>query len=667
MRNRPSYISCILLTLSAVFLMSSCAGVDIPDAGGHGGREYPVLLSTSCAGTDTRITHDGTSMAWEEDDVLHMTAIAADGTAGSSDLTFFRYLADDDKHGASFSGFVTMTSLPEDCYFVYPKLAMNSIDPETGLLSLYYNNQSGAHEPVMYAYAPYSESGISETLVHVGAMLEVDVQIEGVVQITFVGNRLENLSPAFVDTSTGNVTVGAETSSNVQITVPVQTEGKTYIAVPPVNFERGFSLVCSNEDASVSMIKTFSTDGGASSGYDFSAKVGQIIPVSLTGTLTGYSVTCSDPVVSHTRKDGLLYETSVTFSMNKQGASDKIIEEWGANLIKNRDPLDPDSKNIVVRTVSYTNEHPIVSDASVAMNKVDGWPLLPAGEYTFAPYYKIYGQEVSLTSRTITIDDPGITLEISGQTSYDKYLAGNIDGTGGANAHANNLIQGVSVSTNVHLDVISSYAATLDGADMSADLDGITSGTSVVASYGDLTKTSFKAYPMVATLAAGGITVTANRTFHLTGLPYEADFTTGNPFSDWSPAWDNVGGSMKYSDGRVNFPANATSSIRTPVFYIPSGSVKVKTSVDACSNATQEGNRTISILNCSSSQGSTAGTSSIVSTYHLGFASGFGKKGYIACPTVYELSDNAPCLMYTSTTSALYMVGFFMAKIEYSN
>lgn len=655
-----SYIVRFLLIMSVGASLSSCSGVDFPEGNVREERDYPVLLATS--GVDTRISIDGTAMAWDEDDCIHLTAVTEDDARGEATLAFYNYLTEGDRHAASFSGFVTMASVPKECYFVYPQSSFSSVDPDSGVLTLYYNNQSGEHEPVLYAAAEYSESGVNETLTHVGAMLEIDVAMEGVSQITFVGNCLEKLSPVYVDTGSGEVTVASESSYNVQITVPVQSEGKTYIAVPPVNMKKGFSLICSNEDASASMIRTFSTDGGLSDGYDFSAKVGQVIPISLTGNLVGYSVMSSDPEIEHVRSNGLLTGTSVKFSMSKKGASDKIIEEWGANLIRKRNPLDPESKDVVVRTVSNTNENPIVSGADVEMTKVGNWHVLPAGDYTFAPYYKIYGQMVSLPSKDVVVTDPGISLTIGGRTSYDKYLAGDV---AGANGHANTMIQDVTVTANVDLSIITEYSATLDGNDMGDAT--VTSGTSVVASYGDLTGTSFKAYPMTAVMKVGEITVTAQKTFHITGLPYEADFTVGNPFN-WTEtaAWNNVNGTMKYSDGRVNFPANSTASIRTPAYYIPAGSINVVTSVDACSNATQGGNRTISILSCTETQGSTAGTATVVASYHFGFASGFEKKGYTSCSTVFTLSGESPCLMYTSTTSLTYQIGFFMAKIEYS-
>ena len=659
MRYALSYLLCILMILLSASLFPSCSEVDLPSAGLA--VDYPVTLMTSSP--DSKISHEGTKMTWDEDDILHLTAVADDKTIGESSVAFYSYLDENDKSGASFSGFVTMTSHPDYCCFVYPKHSFSTLDPETRKLVLNYATQTGAHEPVMYVTADYSKSGINQTLVHVGAMLELDVRIDDVAQITFVGNSLEQLSPVSVDAE-GNVTVGSESGANLQITVPVQSEGKTYIAVPPVNFPKGFSLICSNQDASESMIKTFSTDGKLSSGYDFSAGVGQIIPVTLTGDLENYSITASGLNVEHTKVNNLLTGTSVTFKMNKTGASDKVIEEWGAKLIKKRNTLDPDSKDIVVRTVSYTNETPINPENVIEMTKTDGWPILPAGDYTFAPYYKIYGQTIALDSQDIKVTDPGITLEIGGQTSYDKYKDGNIDG---ANDHANTLIEGVKVSTNVDLSIINEIAATLGGNDMVPTK--ITSGEYVVASYGNLTRAAFASYPMQVTMKVGEITVTDENTFHLTGLPYEADFTTGNP-TGWTPAWGMI--STSYKDNRVVY--TGSSGIRSPQFYIPETSITVSTSCSCGHNVvTNSRTATMNISVCSSNASSfTSGISlAFNKTYYTsGWSSGFKQVGYLKCENNFILTNVSPCLMYNMSLANSFLGSdtfvSFKHMIEYS-
>ena len=645
----------VLKIVLPVLALSACAGLH--DSSDPCPYEYPVRLHASSLNDDTKISVDGTAVAWESDDRIQINAVASDKSVGTSELTWFSGIDGKDSHHASFSGFVTMTAQPEDCYFVYPVKASTSVDPETGKITLYYNGQTGLHEPFMYAAAPYDENGISVRLGHVGAMLEITVGMDEVSQISFVGNRLETLSPVIVDPVSGSVSFADQ--SNVQITVPVNKSGKTYIAVPPVNLEYGFSLICSNADASKSMIRTFSSDGELGSGYDFSAKVGHIIPVTLNGELESFSVTCTEASVAHTKTEtGLLNGTSVQFSMTKSGASDKIIEEWGATLL-NKD-------GVVVRQVKYTNENPIDSQMD-SMEVTNNWKLLPAGTYTFSPYYMIYGQKVTLFSHPVTVPDPGVRLDLHGQTSYDKYAAGDISG---ANSHTNTKIEGVAVSTNVDLSIIDSYLVTIDGTDLGAAT--VTSGTSVVASYGDLTRTAYKSYSFAARMTVGNLTFTADeKIFHITGLPYEADFTGSNP-TGWTPAWAFVG-NVEYSDKRVTYTYGAWAgaadgAIRSPAFFIPESNIVVRTRFDACSrnvnfsSIDNESYRDIYYVESSADNRTvTKGTGSVRAHYLIDYKS----NGYLGYSNNMTLVPAKPAIMY-ATTSKVYNKAMYKIQIEYS-
>lgn len=658
MNKIKAYIRLLVSMLVCVYAVSACTGVEEFMPEGNGSVGYPVTLAAIQPYADTKISVNGTSVAWEQDDKIQLTAVAADNSTGTSELTWFSSIEGKDGHTASFSGFVSMSSAPQDCYFVYPVESSTVIDAATGKITLYYNSQSGQHEPFMYAKTAYDENGIYARLAHVGAVLEVDVQIDDVAYISFAGNRLETLSPVIVDAQTGAVSFTSQ--SNVQITVPVQKDGKTYIAVPPVNLEKGFSIICSNSDGSRSMIKTFSSDGGLGSGYDFTSKVGHIIPITLTGTLESYSVTSSLPVVEHTKNGGLLTGTAVRFTMNKVGVSDKLIEEWGATLVN--------SDGIVVRDLKLTNAEPMRGN-EVVMNVANNWKLLPAGTYTFTPYYMIYGQRISMNSQNVTVSDPGIRLTLNGQTSYDKYKAGNVSG---ANSHTNTKIEGISVSTNVDLSLIDSYSASLsDENGNNADLGtpSVSSGTEVIASYGDRTRTKYQAYRFKASLKVGAITVSQERDFHITGLPYEADFTKGNP-TGMSPAWGMI--STKYSDSRVVY--TGSSAVRSPGFYVPDSQLYVKTACDCGHNVTSNSRTaTMSIAVCSSTEQTIRQGTSLAfgrDYYTAGWASGFKSKGYLNCPAKFALKASTPSLMYSLSLGSSFLGSntfvSFRHKIEYS-
>lgn len=615
-------------------------------------HKWPVLF-TAEKEMNTKISVSGTAVAWEDTDKLKLTAVAADGESATSDVSLFEKT---DAHTASFTGYVSMISAPQTCCFTYPLGAATSVDASTRKIKAYYNMQDGSHKPFLYAQTSYDSDGVSAALNHVGAMLEIDVQIEGVSQLSFAGNMLENLSPVIVDPETAAVEVSSS-ESNLQITVPVQTSGKTYIAVPPVNFTKGFSLICSNAEGSESMIKTFSTDGGLSSGYDFTDKAGQIIPVVLSGTFENFSVSCSSPTIVHTRTDaGLLNGTSASFVMTKQGSSDKLIEEWGATLVN--------SGGEIVREISYTNADPIEGQ-TVIMNIANDWMLLSGGTYTFTPYYKVYGQKVSLASQSVEVSDPGVTLTVSGQTSYDKYLAGNTDG---ANAHAYNLIEGVKVSTNIDLGIMSNYLATLDGADPGSFT--VTSDARLTADYGNITRDTFKTYPFVVSFNVGPLAFSASKDFHITGLPMEADFTTSNP-TGWSPAWGMI--NTTYEDNRIVFQNSC--GIRSPKFFIPASGINVVTSCDCRHNVTSN-SKTVSmnIVPCASQETTfkSGTTLSIGSDYYQAtFAGSFDSKGYLACTNVFVITSATPSLMYNVSLGTVFLgsntMVAFKHKIEYSD
>ena len=638
----------ILLFLS--FALISCVGTDLEN---DTANTYPIKLTTGSDVHETKIGVSETSIYWENDDILGLTAVDHNGAYALSDLSIYS-IDKEDPRKASFSGFVTMPAgAPEFCYFTYPTGSAMEVNPSTGLLKVIYTSQDGSHEPYMYAKTAYSEAGMSVHLVHVGAMLEISLGdgLQEVTQISFLGNSLENLSPVTVDPVTDECTFSSEITR--QITVNVRKEGKTYIAVPPVNMEKGFTLVLSNADGTKSMFRSFSTDGSSNGGYDFSIRKGSVIPIVLDGSFETFDISCSVPQVNHTTKDGLLYMTSVSFQMSKHGVANKLIEEWGAHLM--------DGEGNIVRTAVFAGSQPI-SSQTVTMDVPAGKNLLSSGTYSFAPYYKLYGQKKSLSTQTIVVGDPGIVIKINGSTSYDKYIAGN---TSGANSHTNTLIEGVSVSINVHPDIIQERSVVFDGVAVSP-----TSVSGQVYSFGNYTKNEFRNYRMDASFKVGGKTYQASKDFIITGLPMIADFTSSNP-TGWTPAWSLI--STKYDSNRIVY--NGTSGIRSPKFYVPSSGVNVKTSCDCGHNVTSNSRTaTLSIAACTTSETSftSEGTISFNKTYYTaGWASGFKSVGYLTCSKVFTLTEKTPSLIYGISLGSSFLGSntfvSFRHKIEYAD
>lgn len=659
MKGMISYINRMVAAFAVTVVAISCTGHDI-DLPSDALVDYPIRLSACYPAIDTRIAVDGTSVSWNKDnDMIKVVAVAADNeTTGTSELKVFG-ISDNGKT-ASFTGYVSMTAMPDYCCFMYPVHNSMSLDPQTGMISVPYNNQSGYHEPFLYARTSYKDE-VKTEFHHIGAMLEITCGIEDVKQLTFAGNGLESLSPIIVNSSTGEYSVSDE--ANLQITVPVR-EGKTYIAVPPVNLPKGFSIICSNKDGSKSMIKTFSSDGSLSSGYDFSQKKGHIIPVVLDGTLENFAVTASDPAVTHKTTNGLLTGTSVVFSMSKTGASNKLVEEWGATLVN--------SDGKIVREIKFTNSDP-PKGQTVTMEVKNEWKLLPEGKYTFTPYYKIYGQNISLASQDIIVEDPGVKLEIGGMTSYDKYKAGDITG---ANTHSNTTIKGVTVTTNVDAALMgNTYKVLLDGTEISMKSSEISNGN-VIRSYGDISKDEFRSYYMEASFSIGPWRIFDDEKFHITGLPLVVDFRMADPSSsNWNqgPKWSYLG-IAGYSNTWVTFKAG-NGGLITPKFHVP-GNINIKTAIDAHTNCSDETDRDILISACPYDQESviTSSDKKYRPNYKATLANRLSSQGYGSAVSGIQMSLKNNALMYSNVNdgeSRLYLnqtrVGIFQIMILYNN
>ena len=652
--NRCSYIffkvfSWIALALS----LSSCLGIDEVGVDGNIVTEYPVKLSAGSY-LDTRISHDNLSMAWQQSDTLKITAVASDESSATSKISIY-HIDDNDASCASFAGFVSMLSQPQECFFMYPASAVTSYNASTGRVRFQYNQQTGRHEPMMYAKAAYDREGMYVEMKHAGAILQLTVSVDDLKSITFAGNKLENIYPIEIDPV--NHKAYSTSEIGVQITVPVQNDGPTYICVPPVKLEKGFSLICTRDDGAY-MVKSFSSDGSLSGGYDFSDKVGSLIPIEVSGDFENFHISADGLSGEHTKNGNLLTGTLVQFKMNKSGAPNKLFEEWGANLLN--------SNGEVVRTISYTNTTQITGQ-SVAMNVANNWKLLPAGDYIFTPYYKIYGQQTTLPSQLLTITDPGVSVKITGNTSYDKYKAGNVSG---ANSHTNTLIEGLAVSTNLDLSIV-------DSRDLKIDDSSIGAGTwsSGTMSFGNLTKTEFKTYECKATITVGNLTFTASRDFHITGLPIEVNFSNLNP-TNLTPSWSMIG-EIKYSDNRVNFVNGTTSAkqgaLVTPKFWTVNSSLIVKTSFDACGMNVdfklfgkvidQAAYLDIYMGACAANASSVSLGSNVVrSEYKTSYSSG----DYRDWSGNITLTSSKPSIMYAAN-SMLYDKAMYKVRVHYSN
>ena len=655
----------------AVLLLAACAKVDMPDIIEQSYDRYPVSLNVGPA-PESKITLDGLSVAWEMEDKLEITAMTED-TVAISELSVYSIDAADNRK-ASFTGFVTMLEEPKSCVFTYPSGNTSEVDT-TGLIKMYYSNQTGRHMPFLYASCDYDPNGMSAVMEHVGAVLAItvsdDIRNAGVTTIGFCGNSLESLSPALIDPADGKVTF--PNKDGVQINVPLQESGPTYIAVPPVNMTKGFSIICSygEDEDKKSMFRTFSSDGGMTSGYDFSARRGQIIPIEIKGGFEHFGMTCGTPEVVHETKDGLYTGTSVSFQMTKKGASTKFFEKWGAKLFKMND-----KDTVLFRSVEFSNTDEKLGE-KVSMDVRNDWKLIPEGTYIFAPYFVAFGQKISLATKMVEVG-PSAKITLSGITSYSYYTDN--DSSTDPNLVPNNKIQNVVASINVHPDIIDSFTATVQGDGTSANPDEkkefSASSPSSSLYFGHLTRNKWISYEMTGSAKVGSWELPVEKTvFHITGLPYHADFKTLNPNSN--PAWGLIGAG--YSDNRVTFNSSGKSALRSPAFHIPDNSINVKTSCSIRYNITKRWSEIpfeLYLEVCSKDKnnadwGENAKILTISTNYYqrVTGSGSFDEKGYVASSDTFVLNSDTPCMIYSCNINNSYIFGnlavSFGHKIEY--
>ena len=674
MRKTKAYIiSCIKL-LSALFTLSliSCTAFDIEIPSIL--KDYPIHLNVSTK-ESTKVAVDNLDLSWEDSDKIQLNVITDAAETGdtltTAILNYFQTIGNE-KSKASFSGFVTLRKQPEMCYFTHPVGEAIAVDANNHTVKVFYTQQNGSHVPFLYGKSDYVEEGMDVTLTHLAAVLEITVNTPDVKTISLLGNKKEALSPVIFD-SKNNDKVTRPTEAVTQITVPVQENGPTYIFVPPINFENGFSLVCSkgNDTNSEYFIKSY-TDG-VTNGYDFTSKRGVKIPITIGNqTFDKFEIKASNINVAHTRKENLLNGTSVSFDVVKKGTPDKLIQKWSATLTR-----VVDGKLQVVSSTTHADGTPIPSSGTIKLTNAHEWPLLPNGQYSLNFSYTMYGMPTTV-STVVTLNDTIPYLIIEGQTSYSKYLKGDIDGAN--KLESAKYIEGLTIKTNVHNDIISEYFAQIyqgknaSNVDIYASDNNKASFNGGVAAYGNLESFGFGERKTTAYIKCGNYEIKADDVdFQITGLPYVADFTTGNPES-WSPAWDMISSVSK--DNRLVFTEK--SAIRSPKFHIPKN-IKVTTSCDSRHNVTDNGNSINMIITAcspSTSQVQTSGqTLTFDKTYYqakgaFGDVSGFESKGYNDLGSSFELSPNLNSVMY-SLSLGTYFLGSntfvsFKHKIEYS-
>ena len=664
--------------MATSLLVLSCSGIDTPDVP-HTSK-YPVTISVEQSPL-TRISaggNNGLSLIWSESDMLRVTAVNQEESAFSN-LKVSTLSGDPVGKKASFAGFVAMEDAPQYCYFTYP--ASDAITVNDGKIVARYDIQDGTHKPLLYSRETYTQNGNMESqLKFAGAMLKVTLvnRAEGVCSLAFFGNQSEKISPLIITPGNGGdtytISSGAEAVSFIK--VPVQQNGPTYISLPTVDLPQGFSIVIIRNVGGVEeqSIHSFSFSGG-----NTTLDRGEIFPIviDMEGEfdLSGFSV--SDPVWRHaTNSSGLLIGTEVSFKMKKSGLADSRIEEWGAEL--------KDEYGNTVRTLITTTDVDKLDGAQdIVLNVANDLAFLKEGRYYFQPYYKAFGsgkQSIGTTREMVVNAKPDVKLTIGGYTSYDKYLTKEKkgDGTLVANSLSNYIIYDVNATINVDPSALVSYEVNMNNGEEVLDWSGsnkITFGDGGEFERDPFMKHTFSAKASVS--LKGGIAlsnISASKDFHLTGLPLEADFSYGaEAYSGWYTIY------ASFSDNCVQFEKSGTSALRSPAFYLPTGSINVKTQFDGCSRARKgfggEEKRDVYITLCTATAHSTQinNNASVIRSHYSSSHPG-SPGGYLGLSSEMILTNSTPSLMYSANNhqvnyglgKAICSVVIHKVKIVYS-
>ncbi len=558
-------LKAFLLLLIAVMVAVSCEKNDqLPE----GQIPVKVSVNASSAKSLTKVAlNDDLGMRWQSGDKLSVVAATSEGAAASSVLTL--------KEGgnsstALFEGTLDISEIPSNCCFVYPAYVQDkgtgciSVDVATGIVTFSYGGQSGEHNPYMASDAvAYNSSGINATLQHIGGVLAVTLP-DGVANITFQGNNGEKLSEYKYDIKTGTGEIDGNAAQS--FSVAVDAAGLCYINVPPVKFEKGFTLLLQGTDGKV-MYKSFNYSGGC----DFStapAQGEQVTSACLKGALIElsvdsfepYGLTSSEVSWSHTYDGaGALTGTKIEVSgVALNGAPNSLVTSYVAEL-KN-------SSGTVVRHYSGSS----VAAGTHTLPVANDWPYLPKGEYTLElSVTTIYG--TASLNKSITVGQPKLAATVSALTSYSYYTG---DGVAKNVDQANNCDNGTiySISTEIKISseilnngnyskpVLNSFK--LDDGDYAVG-SGTVSGNAYRFTGLNATGQSWDSHNFIASFTFDGVKVEASRGVEITGLPYAA-----NPPK--SSEWSRSGGGYWENDYAQLSAGGGSATIAKGDFHIPS-------------------------------------------------------------------------------------------------
>lgn len=246
----------------------------------------------------------------------------------------------------------------------------------------------------------------------------------------------------------------------------------------------------------------------------------------------------------HTKEGELLSGTRVTINVASiTGTPAALITGWKAEL--------QNQVGTVVRT--FTGSGAPTQNSPAEMTLAGDWPYLPQGTYTLRSSLTLKTGELTAENvSTVEVPAPTFTVSASAYTSYNKYLAGEIDA---ANSCDGSTIYGMKAAPSItdalqnNPNYTQSSALTLDGNAVSA---------------GNAESQSWAAHTLNASYTFDGVTMNGSETYHVTGLPFISNPPT-------TAFWKKKEGDVKWENNHVrlgNWSAKQPHSIRSNNFHI---------------------------------------------------------------------------------------------------
>ena len=267
--------------------------------------------------------------------------------------------------------------------------------------------------------------------------------------------------------------------------------------------------------------------------YQVRARVGALVSpvVKVTPRIDGLSVTAA-----HTSTSGELDGTDVTPTFSKSAAVSNAIQSWKLDICK--------ADGTVLRTQTDLGK----SDGS-AITATNGWPYLPVGSYKVMAVATMSDGEEVRVQVPFTTQNPVFTLTPACKTTYNYYLAGDMDNANAvagsktaAATYPNMSLYEIGSSVSISFNLMrntnynkSVYYAAMKDSEVVISTDGyVDFGTSKSHTVGDVTDkfTDWRTYVLSVKMNFAGTEITATRNFHITGLPF--DLTKNAHKNEWS-------------------------------------------------------------------------------------------------------------------------------------